>query len=108
MEMRQRPDNGLRAVRVFEGVQKGGDGMKYVLDICETVTKSHRVTIDTDRPIDDICDEIESHASRVMGIWDIQYLDGVVDLEVVEDEDGESEFEIESVERDSADDEVTE
>ena len=82
--------------------------MKYVLDICETVTKSHRVTIDTDRPIDDICDEIESHASRVMGIWDIQYLDGVVDLEVVEDEDGESEFEIESVERDSADDEVTE
>ena len=82
--------------------------MKYVLDICETVTKSHRVTIDTDRPIDDICDEIESHASRVMGIWDIQYLDGVVDLEVVEDEDGESEFEIESVERDSVDDEVTE
>ena len=82
--------------------------MKYVLDICETVTKSHRVTIDTDRPIDDICDEIESHASRVMGIWDIQYLDGVVDLEVVEDEDGESEFEIESVERDSEDDEMTE
>ena len=28
MEMRQRPDNGLRAVRVFEGVQKRGDGMK--------------------------------------------------------------------------------
>ena len=27
MEMRQRPDNGLRAVRVFEGVQKRGDGM---------------------------------------------------------------------------------
>ena len=82
--------------------------MRYILDICERVTKSHRVIIDTDRPIDDICDEIESHASRVMGIWDIQYLDGVVDLEVVEDEDGESEFEIESVERDSVDDEVTE
>lgn len=82
--------------------------MRYVLDICESVTKSHRVTIDTDRPIDDICDEIESHASRIMGVWDIQYLAGVVDLEVVEDEDGESEFEVESVERDSADDEVTE
>ena len=34
--------------------------MRYVLDICERVTKSHRVTIDTDRPIDDICDEIET------------------------------------------------
>ena len=84
--------------------------MKYVLDICETVTKSHRVTIDTDRPIDDICDEIESHASRIMSmsIWDIQYLDGVVGLEVVEDEDGESEFEVESVEEDVENDEVTE
>lgn len=72
--------------------------MKYVLDICERVTKSHRVTIDTDRPIDDICDEIESHAQRLMSVWDIQYLDGVVGLEIVEDEDGESEFEVESVE----------
>ena len=81
--------------------------MRYVLDICERVTKSHRVTIDTDRPIDDICDEIESHVSRLMGIWDIQYLDGVVGLEIVEDEDGESEFEVEGVERDSEDDEVT-
>ena len=82
--------------------------MKYVLYICEIVTKSHRVTIDTDRPIDDICDEIKSHALRIMDVWDIQYLDGVVGLEVVEDEDGESEFEVESVERDSADNEVTE
>ena len=82
--------------------------MKYVLDICETVTKSHRVTIDTDRPIDDICDGIESCTQRLMSVWDIQYLDGVVDLEIVEDEDGESEFEVESVERDSEDDEVTE
>lgn len=82
--------------------------MKYVLDICEIVTKWHKVTIDTDRPIDDICDEIESHASRIIDVWDIQYLDGVVGLEVVEDEDGESEFEVESVERDSADDEVNE
>ena len=82
--------------------------MKYVLDICETVTKSHRVTIDTDRPIDDICDEIESHASGIMDVQDIEYLDGVVYLEIVEDADGESEFEVESVERDSADDEVTE
>ena len=81
--------------------------MKYVLDICETVTKSHRVTIDTDRPIDDICGEIESHTSGVMDIWDIQYLDGVVDLEVVEDEDGESEFEVESV-SDDENEEVTE
>ena len=81
--------------------------MKYVLDVCERVTKSHRVTIDTDRPIDDICDEIESHTQRLMSVWDIQYLDGVVDLEIVEDEDGESEFEVESVERDSEDDEVT-
>lgn len=82
--------------------------MKYVLDICEIVTKSHRVTIDTDRPIDDICDEIESHASMIMGVWDIQHFDGVVGLDVVEDEDGESEFEVESVEMDPADDEVTE
>lgn len=81
--------------------------MRYVLDVCERVTKSHRVTIDTDRPIDDICDEIESHVSRIMSIWDIQYLDGVVGLEVAEDEDGESEFEVESVEKDSEDDEVT-
>ncbi len=77
---------------------------RYMLDICERVTKSHRVTIDTDRPIDEVCDEIESHVSRIMSIWDIQYLDGVVGLEVVEDEDGESEFEVESVERDSEDD----
>lgn len=82
--------------------------MKYVLDICETVTKSHRVTIDTDRHIDDICDGIESYTQRLMSVLDIQYLDGVVDLEIVEDEDGESEFEVESVERDSEDDEVTE
>lgn len=81
--------------------------MRYVLDICERIIKSHRVTVDTDRPIDDICDEIESHASRIMNIWDIQYLDGVVGLEVVEDEDGESEFEVESVEEDLEDDEVT-
>ena len=73
--------------------------MKYVLDICEIVTKSHRVTIDTDRPIDDICDEIESHVSRIMSIWDIQYLDGVTIIKMVEDEDGESEFEVESVEK---------
>ena len=82
--------------------------MKYVLDVCERVTKSHRVTIDTDRPIDDICDEIENYASGIMDVWDIQYLNGVVDLEIVEDADGESEFEVESVERDSEDDEVTE
>lgn len=82
--------------------------MKYVLDICERVTKSHMVTIDTDRPINDICDEIESHAQRLMSVWDIQYLDGVVGLLIVEDEDGESEFEVEGVERDSTDDEVTE
>lgn len=82
--------------------------MKYVLDVCERVTKSHRVTIDTDRPIDDICDEIESYASGIMDVWDIQYLNGVVDLEIVEDADGESEFEVESVEGDSEDDEVTE
>jgi hypothetical protein len=74
-----------------------GDGMRYVLDICERVTKSHRVTIDTDRPIDDICGEIESHAQRLMSVWDIQYLDGVVGLEIVEDEDGESEFEAEII-----------
>ncbi len=80
--------------------------MRYVLDICERVTKLHRVTIDTDRPIDDICDEIESHA--FMDVCDILYLDGVVVLKVDEDEDGESEFEVDSVERDSADDEVTE
>ena len=79
--------------------------MKYVLDICERVTKSHRVTIDTDRPIDDICDEIESHVSEIMDVWDIKYLDGVVNLEVVEDEDGMSEFEVEGI---SEDDGVTE
>ena len=79
--------------------------MKYVLDICERVTKSHRVTIDTDRPIDDICDEIESHTSRIMDVWDIQYFDGMVGFEIVEDGDGESEFEVEGV---FEDDEVTE
>ena len=79
--------------------------MRYVLDICERVTKSHRVTIDTDRPIDDICDEIESHTSRIMDVWDIQYFDGMVGFEIVEDGDGESEFEVEGV---SEDDEVTE
>ena len=83
--------------------------MRYILDICEIVTKSHRVTIDTERPIDDICNEISSHASTLMNVWDIQYLKGVVDLvEVIENEDGEYEFEVESVERDSEDDEVTE
>jgi hypothetical protein len=70
--------------------------MKYVLDICETVTKSHRVTIDTDRPIDDICDEIESHTQRLMSVWDIQYIDGVTVVEINED-DGDSELEVEGV-----------
>lgn len=82
--------------------------MRYVLDICETVTKLHRVTVDTERPIDDICNEISSHASTIMNVWDIQYLKGVDDLEVIEDEDGESEFEVGSVEMDSEDDGVTE
>ena len=70
---------------------------RYMLDICERVTKSHRVTIDTDRPIDDICDEIGSHASGIMDVWDIQYLGGVTIIKMVEDEDGESEFEVECV-----------
>lgn len=82
--------------------------MRYILDICEIVTKSHRVTIDTDRPLDDICDEIESHKPRLMNVWDIQYLDGVFGLEINEDEYGESEFEVEWAERDSSDEEVTE
>ena len=39
MEMRQRPDNGLRAVRVFEGVQKRGDNMNHDYAHCSDYRK---------------------------------------------------------------------
>ena len=84
--------------------KKKGGRMKYKLSVCETVTKSHDVIIDTDRPIDEICSEIEGHTFMLMNIYDIQYLDGVICLDIIEDEDGTSEFEVESID----DDEVAE
>ena len=72
--------------------------MRYTLDVCERVIKSHRVTIDTDRDVDSICEEIERHALGINDIWDITYFDGVTVVKMDEDEDGESEFEVESVE----------
>ena len=77
--------------------------MRYVLDICERVTKSHRVIVDTDKDIDAICNEIENRVYGINSIGDIGYIDGVTLVKVDEDEDGEWEFEVEGV-----DDEVTE
>ena len=77
---------------------------KYVLDICETITRSHEVTIETDKDIDTICDEIESHINGINSVWDIQYINGVTPLKIDEDEDGAVRFEVECV----SDDEVTE
>lgn len=70
---------------------------EYTLDIYETVTKSHEVIIETDKDIDAVCDEIESHTSGIMNVWDIQYIDGVTIVKMVEDEDGESEFEVAAI-----------
>ena len=77
---------------------------RYKLDIYEKVSKSHEVIIDTDKDINAICDEIESHTLGINSVWDIQYIDGVTVVEIVED-DGDSEFEVEGV---YEDDEVTE
>ena len=77
---------------------------RYKLDIYEKVSKSHEVIIDTDKDIDAICDEIESHVLGINSVWDIQYIDGVTVVEIVED-DGDSELEVEGV---YEDDEVTE
>lgn len=77
--------------------------MRYVLDICERVTKSHRVIVDTDKDIDAVCNEIESRVYGINSIGDIGYIDGVTLVKVDEDEDGDWEFEVEGV-----DDEVTE
>ena len=67
---------------------------RYVLDICETITNSHEVTIDTDRDIDEVCNEIENHICGINSIWDIQYIKGVTLVNLDEDEDGSSEFEV--------------
>lgn len=80
---------------------------KYKLDVCETITKTHEVIIETDENIGDICDEIERQ--HMLDVWDIQYIDGVDVVKIVEDEDGMSEFEVESISDDeSFYDEVTE
>ena len=71
--------------------------MRYVLDICEIVTMSHRVIIDTDKDIDAVCNEIESRVYGINSVWDIDYIDGVTLVNVDEDEDGDWEFEVEGV-----------
>ena len=79
---------------------------KYKLDVCESIIKTHEVIIETDEDIDDICDEIERQ--HMLGIWDIQYIDGVDVVKIVEDADGMSEFEVEGISDDeSFYDEVT-
>ena len=55
---------------------------RYKLDIYEKVSKSHEVIIDTDKDIDVICDEIESHTLRINSIWDIGYIDGVTVVKI--------------------------
>ena len=77
---------------------------RYKLDIYEKVSKSHEVIIDTDKDIDAICDEIESHTLGINSVWDIQYIDGVTVVKIDED-DGDSELEVEGI---YEDDEVTE
>lgn len=79
---------------------------KYTLDICETIIRSHEVTIETDKDIDAICDEIESRINGINSVWDVQYINGVTLLKVVEDEDGTAEFEVECIS--DADEEETE
>ena len=71
---------------------------KYILNIYETITRSHEVTIETDRDIDDVCTEIESRINGISDIWDMQYIKGVTLVNLVEDEDGSSEFEVEACE----------
>ena len=79
---------------------------KYKLDVCETIIKTHEVIIETDADIGNICDEIERQ--HMLGIWDIQYIDGVDVVKIVEDADGMSEFEVEGVsDNESFYDEVT-
>lgn len=80
---------------------------RYKLDIYEKVSKSHEVIIETDKDIGDICDEIERQ--HMLGIWDIQYIDGVDVVKIIKDEDGMPEFEVEGISDDeSFYDEVTE
>lgn len=79
---------------------------KYKLDVCESIIKTHEVIIETDEDIDDICDKIERE--HMLGILDIQYIDGVDVVKIVEDADGMSEFEVEGISDDeSFYDEVT-
>lgn len=78
---------------------------KYKLDISETIVRTHEVTIETDKDIDAICDEIESRINGINSVWDIQYINGVKLLKVVEDEDGTAEFEVDCI---SDDEEETE
>ncbi len=70
---------------------------RYKLDIYEKVSKSHEVIIDTDKDIDAICDEIESHTLGINSVWDIQYIDGVTVIKVIEDESGDVELEVEGI-----------
>ena len=70
---------------------------RYVLNICETIIRSHEVTIDTDRDIDEVCGEIENSIGGINSIWDMQYIKGVTVVKLVEDEDGAWEFEVECV-----------
>lgn len=70
---------------------------KYTLNVCEIVIKSHEVTIETDKDIDAVCNEIEDRIYGINNIWDIQYINGVEIIKIIEDEDGSSEFEVEGI-----------
>ena len=79
---------------------------KYKLDVCESITKTHEVIIETDEDVGDICNKIERE--HMLGIWDIRYIDGVDVVKIIEDADGMSEFDVEGISDDeSFYDEVT-
>ena len=68
--------------------------MKYVLNIVETIRRSHEVTIETDRDIESVCNDFENN-NIVSDCWDADYIDGISVLNVEEGADDISEFEVE-------------
>jgi len=73
---------------------------RYKLTIEEKTTRTHIVTIETDKSIDAICDYIERSDNVIGDPWDIRYITGVNLIEVEEGVEELPEFEVLDVEKD--------
>ena len=73
---------------------------RYKLTIEEKTTRTHTVTIETDKSVDTICDYIEKNNNGIGDPWDIRYIAGVNLIEVMEGAEELPEFEVLDVEKD--------